>query len=107
MDKETSEVRPGQEVKVALERIGSVAAELKGATGVVYDGAFRGTHMAELMGDHGLLPVVPVQAKAGGRRTRKTRVERSVQGESGYAWIRPTRTAPGVSTAARTSGRDR
>ncbi|RIK05408.1 MAG: hypothetical protein DCC49_12475 [Acidobacteria bacterium] len=71
--------RPGQEAKVALERIGSLAAKLSGATGVIYDGAFRGAHIAELMHDRGLLPVVPVQAKSGGKRARKARVERSVR----------------------------
>lgn len=68
----------GGEAKVALERIASLAGNLPGATGVIYDGAFRGTHIAELMHTHGLLPVVPVQAKTGGKRARKARVERRV-----------------------------
>lgn len=68
----------GGEAKVALDRIVSLAGNLPGATGVMNDGAFRGTHIAELMHTHGLMPVVPVQAKAGGKRARKARVERRV-----------------------------
>ncbi|WP_196302646.1 hypothetical protein, partial [Streptococcus pneumoniae] len=45
---------------------------------VIYDGALRGTHLVELLRDRGLLPIVPVTAKSGGRHAKKPRVERQV-----------------------------
>jgi hypothetical protein len=68
----------GGEANVALESIGRVAPLLPGALGVIYDGAFRGVHLTELLRDRGLLPIVPVTAASGGRRTKKPRVERTV-----------------------------
>lgn len=68
----------GKEADVALASIARLAPSLPGALGVIYDGAFRGTHLLELLRDRGLLPIVPVQARAGGRRAHKPRVERSV-----------------------------
>lgn len=70
--------QPGQEARVALDRISRLASQLPGALGVIYDGAFRGMHLAELLHDRGLLPVVPVQAASGGRRAKKPRTERTV-----------------------------
>ncbi|MGQ0803513.1 MAG: transposase [Actinomycetota bacterium] len=75
--------KPGSEAKVALECMGRLAPGLPGALGVIYDGAFRGVHLVELMRQRGLLPIVPVQAAAGGRRTRKQRRERTVLVEPG------------------------
>jgi len=68
----------GGEAKTALERIGRLASLLPGAIGVIYDGAFRGTHLVELLRDRGLLPIVPVAAASGGRHARKPRTERQV-----------------------------
>jgi hypothetical protein len=68
----------GGEAKVALECIGRLAPRLPGALGVIYDGAFRGMHLVELLRDRGLLPVVPVTAASGGRHAKKPRVERTV-----------------------------
>jgi hypothetical protein len=68
----------GGEAAVALEAIGRLAPELPGALGVIYDGALRGTHLVELLRDRGLLPIVPVTAKSGGRHAKKPRVERQV-----------------------------
>jgi hypothetical protein len=68
----------GREADIALRCIGRVSSQLPGALGVLYDGAFRGGHLLELLRDRGLLPIVPVQAKAGGRRAKQARVERSV-----------------------------
>ena len=68
----------GGEANVALEAIGRVAPLLPGALGVIYDGAFRGVHLTELLRDRGLLPIVPVTAASGGRHAKKPRVERTV-----------------------------
>jgi hypothetical protein len=68
----------GGEATVALDAIGRLAPLLPGALGVIYDGAFRGKHLTQLLHDHGLLPIVPVTAAAGGRHARKPRVERTV-----------------------------
>jgi hypothetical protein len=68
----------GAEANVALECIGRLAPLLPGALGLVYDGAFRGTHLTELLHDRGLLPIVPVTAASGGRHAKKPRVERTV-----------------------------
>ncbi len=69
----------GGEAKVALECIGRLSRGLPGALGVIYDGAFRGVHLVELLRDRGLLPIVPVQAAAGGRRAKRPRAERTVR----------------------------
>jgi hypothetical protein len=68
----------GGEAAVALDTIGRLAPLLPGALGVIYDGAFRGKHLTQLLHNHGLLPVVPVTAAAGGRHARKPRLERTV-----------------------------
>jgi hypothetical protein len=68
----------GGEARVALTSIERLAPQLPGALGLIYDGALRGTHLVELLRDRGLLPIVPVQAKSGGRRAKKPRVERTV-----------------------------
>jgi hypothetical protein len=68
----------GGEANVALECIKRVATQLPGALGVIYDGAFRGAHLVELLRDRGLLPIVPVTAALGGRHAKKPRVERTV-----------------------------
>ena len=73
----------GGEATVALECIGRVAPLLPGALGVIYDGAFRGVHLVELLRERGLLPIVPVQAASGGRHAKKPRVERTVLVGSG------------------------
>jgi hypothetical protein len=73
-----SVVEVGGEAAVALTSIGRVAPLLPGALGVIYDGAFRGVHLVELLREHGLLPIVPVTAASGGRRAKKPRVERTV-----------------------------
>ena len=69
---------PGGEAAVALDALRSVAPLLPGAQGVLYDGAFRGTHNRVVLADLGLLPIVPVTAKSGGKRLRKPREERLV-----------------------------
>lgn len=68
----------GGEAAKALESLHHVAPLLPGAQGVLYDGAFRGVHMQEVLSQLGLLPIVPVTAKAGGKRQRKPREERVV-----------------------------
>ncbi|HEX7168602.1 MAG TPA: hypothetical protein VF230_16595 [Acidimicrobiales bacterium] len=68
----------GGEAQVALACIAQLAPLLAGAHGVLYDGAFRGVHLQELLHERGLLPVVPVAAAAGGRRARRPRTERTV-----------------------------
>jgi hypothetical protein len=73
----------GGEANIALDTIGRLAPQLPGALGVIYDGAFRGVHLTQLLHHHGLVPVVPVTAAAGGRHTRKPRVERTVLVGSG------------------------
>jgi hypothetical protein len=75
--------KPGDEAKIAMTAIGRLAPLLPGALGVIYDGAFRGVHLAELLHRYGLLPIVPVQAATGGRRARKPRTERTVLVASG------------------------
>lgn len=72
----------GAEARVAVDAIGTCGAMLPGAQGVLYDGAFRGTHIVELLRNVGILPVSPVHALAGGRRLRKPRVEREVHVET-------------------------
>lgn len=67
---------PGGEAAVAVESLRYVAPLLPGAQGVLYDGAFRGVHNQVLLAELGLLPIVPVTARAGGKRLRKPREER-------------------------------
>ena len=67
----------GGEARNALDCIAAVRPHLPGAQGVLYDGAFRGVHLQELLHERGLVPVVPVTAAAGGRRQRKPRQERT------------------------------
>jgi hypothetical protein len=68
----------GKEANAALTCIARLTPYLPGALGVIYDGALRGVHLLELLRERGLLPIVPVHAKTGGRRKQKPRVERSV-----------------------------
>jgi hypothetical protein len=68
----------GGEAAVALGCIGRLTPLLPGALGVIYDGAFRGVHLVELLRERGLLPIVPVTAASGGRHAKKPRVERTV-----------------------------
>ena len=65
----------GGEAAVAVTSLRDVAPLLPGAQGILYDGAFRGVHMQVVLNELGVLPVVPVTAKAGGRRKRKPREE--------------------------------
>jgi hypothetical protein len=53
----------GGEAKTAMEVLRDLAAIAKGAQGVIYDGALRGVHLAELMNKHGLLGINRVTAK--------------------------------------------
>jgi hypothetical protein len=50
--------KPGDEAKVALECIGRLAPGLPGALGTIFDGAFRGVHLVELLRQRGLLPAL-------------------------------------------------
>ena len=68
----------GGEAAVALGCVGRLAPLLPGALGMIYDGAFRGVHLVELLRERGLLPIVPVTAASGGRHAKKPRVERTV-----------------------------
>ncbi len=68
----------GGEAKVPLQCLARTAPLLPGAHGVIYDGAFRGVHLQEVLHDLGLVPVVPVTAASGGNRARKPREERRV-----------------------------
>ncbi|MCZ7627901.1 MAG: hypothetical protein M5U19_01835 [Microthrixaceae bacterium] len=45
------------EAKWAIESWHRTLPLLAGAQAVVYDGAFRGTHLRELIKDHGVVPV--------------------------------------------------
>lgn len=47
----------GGEAKWAIESWHRTLPLLAGAQAVVYDGAFRGTHLRELIKDHGVVPV--------------------------------------------------
>jgi hypothetical protein len=71
----------GGEAKVALHCLGRVAPCVPAAQGVLYDGAFRGVHLQEILHHLGLVPVVPVTAASGGKRARKPREERTVRVE--------------------------
>lgn len=71
----------GGEAKVALRCLGRVVPWLPGAQGVIYDGAFRGVHLQEVLHNLGLVSVVPVTAASGGKRARKPREERTVRVE--------------------------
>lgn len=73
---------PGGEAAEALESLRHVAPLLPGAQGVLYDGAFRGVHNQVLLSELGLVPIVPVTAKSGGKRVRKEREERVVRIEA-------------------------
>jgi hypothetical protein len=72
----------GGEAQVAVESFRRLAPLLRGAQGVLYDGALRGVHMVILLHELGLLPIVPVTAKSGGRRAREPRVEHVVRIEA-------------------------
>lgn len=65
-----------QEVDVALDRVHAIRGHVPGSTGLLYDGALRGKHIATLLRDEGLIPVSPVTAYSGGRRRKRARVER-------------------------------
>lgn len=71
----------GGEAAEALESLRLVAPLLPGAQGVLYDGAFRGKHNQVMLHELGLIPIVPVTAKSGGKRQRKPREERTVRVE--------------------------
>jgi hypothetical protein len=73
----------GGEAKTAMEVIGDLAGVAKGAQGVIYDGALRGVHHAELMSKYGLLSINKVQAKEVATRNGKPvkRVEKNVHVE--------------------------
>jgi hypothetical protein len=60
---------------VALEVLRRITPNVPGAQAVLYDGAFRGVHNQVILNELGLVPVVPVQAESGGRRSGKPRVE--------------------------------
>lgn len=72
----------GGEAAVALDSLRAAMPLLPGAQAVLYDGAFRGVHMQVVLAELGLLPIVPVTAKAGGKRQRKPREERVVRIEA-------------------------
>lgn len=69
----------GAEAAVAIECFRRVRPFLPGAQGVLYDGAFRGVHLQELLHDLGLLPVVPVTPATGGHTTGEPAVHRTVR----------------------------
>ncbi len=71
----------GGEAKVSLRCLTRTAPLLPGAHGVIYDGAFRGVHLQDVLHKLGLVPVVPVTAASGGKRARKPREERTVRVE--------------------------
>jgi hypothetical protein len=53
----------GGEAKTAMSAMRDIAPNTPGALGVIYDGAFRGVHHAELMRDLGWLSINKVQAR--------------------------------------------
>jgi len=73
----------GGEAKTAMEMINDIAPIASGLQGVIYDGALRGVHHAEIMNKHGLLSINRVQAKEvitrNGRPVKRT--EKSVHVE--------------------------
>ena len=69
----------GGEAAVALDALRCVSPLLPGAQGVLYDGAFRWVHNQVVLAELGLLPIVPVTAKSGGKRLRQPREERVVR----------------------------
>lgn len=69
----------GGEAAVAVEAIRHLSPLVPGAQGVLYDGAFRGVHNQVLLSELGLLPIVPVTAKSGGKRLRQPREARVVR----------------------------
>ncbi|MEZ5170675.1 MAG: hypothetical protein R3A49_08020 [Acidimicrobiia bacterium] len=75
--------KPGAEATTALECIRRTTPLVPGATGVVYDTAFRGTHHQTLLRELGLLPINRVTAaKADANRPRRgegRRVEKTVR----------------------------
>lgn len=66
----------GGEASVALGSLRALVPLLPGSQAVLYDGAFRGTHLRQILHELGIVPIVPVTAKAGGKRVRKPREER-------------------------------
>jgi len=69
----------GGEAAVAVGMFRRVVPGLPGTQAALYDGALRGTHLQTLLHEVGVLPVVPVHAASGGRRSGKPRVERAVR----------------------------
>lgn len=65
----------GGEVKIAIEDFRQLAPQTPGALGVIYDGALRGVHHAELMHDLGWLSINRVQSaevvKRGGKVVKR------------------------------------
>jgi hypothetical protein len=72
-------VRGGQEAAVAVDCLNRVLPRLPGTQAVIYDGAFHGVHINELIRNHGVIPIVPGTAASGGKHAGTTRVERTKQ----------------------------
>jgi hypothetical protein len=70
-------VPKGLEAKVALEAFDRILPKLPGCQATLWDGAMRGIHNQHIIRKHGKVPISPVTAKSGGRRSRQPRVERS------------------------------
>lgn len=64
------------EAGVAVNIVGRIAPRLPRAEALLYDTAFRGTHINQVMRNYGIPVVAPVAAKSGGRNTGKPRVEK-------------------------------
>jgi hypothetical protein len=57
----------GKEAQIGVHILGRLVPHLPGAKGLVWDGALRGTHLDQLMEQHGLLTINPITAPTGGR----------------------------------------
>jgi hypothetical protein len=68
-------VAGGNEAGVAVDCLKRVLPRLPGAQAVIYDGAFRGMHIDDLVRSHGVVVIAPVAAKSGGKKSRSKRVE--------------------------------
>jgi len=78
---------PGGEAATALAAFDRVLPLLAGTQAVVYDGAFRGTHLHHLITRHGIIPISRVHTAKGGTHRDRYLGEVSVNRAGGPASV--------------------
>ncbi len=77
----------GGEAATALDALDRVLPLLPGTQAVVYDGAFRGTHLHHLITHHGVIPIARVHKAKGGKPRDTFLAAVPVRGAAGAASI--------------------